>query len=798
MNVKIPLLTRYFSWLQNDAPESPVEIYPEVSESFESSIPGISIIGDLTGIPLLKFAVESGTQVVRKISAKRETSRVTREPSSASAKTSVENPSVYDVLIVGAGPAGISAGIECKKLNYDFLILESNEPFHTVKSYPKAKPIFAEPEDLKTASEITIHNGTKESLLSDLQKVLEKWKLPIRSGTTVSQIQKNESGFTVQTENGESFQTQEVILAIGKSGDAKNLQIPGEELPKVYHRLFDPKDFENEDVLVVGGGDSAVEAAIAISKYANSTKLSYRGKELVRPKSDNKDRFADLVASGKIDFLNESIVQEISDREVRLKRIGGSDSKSFRSQSSSLKSPNAADSNSRSSNRSAPGDSFEKIPNTSVLVQIGSRTPIEFLKRIGIRIQNQKSVWDWIGFAVLFLFANVVYFGKASFYGIEVYGTIATTSLFALIGLGVPLTIRLFLKRKELLANSWGIFRNSYLFIAAAYFCLVYVGGKYFGFLFLGKQPGFHYTLLYSLTILTFGLRRMKVRPTRYIRKQTWTLILIQIFPLFLLPEIILPFLGQNGLLGDGNGFLLTQVFPYGAYWNAYGLILAWPLNMGIFYNTGITTFWLVYGLLQTFAVIPYLVYRFGKGAYCGWICSCGGLAETLGDETRTKMPHGKFANRLENSGQWILFFATIITLLKLSEIFLSPWFPITHVFGSIGDGGKKIYDLIVDLLLAGVVGVGSYFLLSGRVWCRFFCPLAALMHIYARFSRFRIFSEKKRCISCNICTKVCHQGIDVMSYANKGTPMDNVQCVRCSACVVNCPTDVLSFGELK
>ncbi|TGM95256.1 NAD(P)-binding domain-containing protein [Leptospira yasudae] len=783
MNVKIPLLSRYFSWLHNDAPESPVEIYPEVSDSFESSIPGVSIIGDLTGVPLLKFAVESGAQVVRKISAKRNTSRITPEHNSATAKTSAANSSVYDVLIVGAGPAGISAGIECKKLNYNFLILESNDPFHTVKSYPKTKPIFAEPEDLNTTSEVTIQNGTKESLLSDLQKALEKWKLPIRSGTTVSQIQKIESGFTVHTENGEYFQSQEVILAIGKSGDAKNLQIPGEDLPKVYHRLFDPKDFENEDVLVVGGGDSAVEAAIAISKYANSTKLSYRGKELVRPKSDNKDRFADLVASGKIDFLNESIVQEISDREVRLTNAGRFDSKT--GSTDSKKNP-VQDARS------------QVIPNTSVLVQIGSRTPIEFLKRIGIRIQNQINVWDWIGFAAMFLFANVVYFGKASFYGIETYGTIATTSLFALIGLGVPLTIRLFQKRKELLANGWSIFRNSYLLIAAVYFCLVYVGGKYFGFLFLGKQPGFHYTLLYSLTILTFGLRRMKVRPTRYIRKQTWTLILIQIFPLFLLPEIILPFLGQNGLLGDGNGFLLTQVLPYGAYWNAYGLILAWPLNMGIFYNTGITTFWLVYGLLQTFVVIPYLVYRFGKGAYCGWICSCGGLAETLGDETRTKMPHGKFANRLENSGQWILFFATIITLLKLSEIFLSPWFPITHVFGSIGDGGKKIYDLIVDLMLAGVVGVGSYFLLSGRVWCRFFCPLAALMHIYARFSRFRIFSEKKRCISCNICTKVCHQGIDVMSYANKGTPMDNVQCVRCSACVVNCPTDVLSFGEIK
>ncbi|MBC8011223.1 MAG: 4Fe-4S binding protein, partial [Burkholderiales bacterium] len=96
-----------------------------------------------------------------------------------------------------------------------------------------------------------------------------------------------------------------------------------------------------------------------------------------------------------------------------------------------------------------------------------------------------------------------------------------------------------------------------------------------------------------------------------------------------------------------------------------------------------------------------------------------------------------------------------------------------------------------------GVIGVGFYFKYSGRVWCRFACPLAALMHIYARFSRFRIFAEKKKCISCNVCTTVCHQGIDVMAFANQGLPMEDPQCVRCSACVQSCPTGVLSFGQL-
>jgi polyferredoxin len=106
-------------------------------------------------------------------------------------------------------------------------------------------------------------------------------------------------------------------------------------------------------------------------------------------------------------------------------------------------------------------------------------------------------------------------------------------------------------------------------------------------------------------------------------------------------------------------------------------------------------------------------------------------------------------------------------------------------------------YYYIVDLGLAGIVGVAAYFWFSGRVWCRFACPLAALMHIYARFSRYRIFAEKKKCISCNVCTSVCHQGIDVMNFANKGLPMEDPECVRCSACVQQCPTGVLSFGRL-
>ena len=152
----------------------------------------------------------------------------------------------------------------------------------------------------------------------------------------------------------------------------------------------------------------------------------------------------------------------------------------------------------------------------------------------------------------------------------------------------------------------------------------------------------------------------------------------------------------------------------------------------------------------------------------------------------------------MENFGQRALLVAFVITGLKLISILYNIDVPIINEKISYASDFLHIFYYIgIDVIFAGVLGLGVYFFLSGRVWCRFGCPLAALMHIYTRFSRYRIFAEKKKCISCNICTKVCHMGIDVMNYANKGIPMNDVECVRCSACVVNCPTQVLSFGSL-
>jgi NosR/NirI family nitrous oxide reductase transcriptional regulator len=294
-----------------------------------------------------------------------------------------------------------------------------------------------------------------------------------------------------------------------------------------------------------------------------------------------------------------------------------------------------------------------------------------------------------------------------------------------------------------------------------------------------------------------FGIARIRRRRTPYVTAQTLSLMAVQVVPLFLLPEVILPLLGHNGLLPRGLADALFPAVGYGhgrEYWRAYGLILAWPLDVYNIFTHRPLWAWIGIGFVQTCVLIPLGVHYYGKGIYCGWICSCGALAETLGDTHRHKMPHGPLWNRLNLAGQGILAIAVLLLVVRILGWALPAGNWADRIFEPVLE---TRYKWTVDVFLAGVVGYGVYFWFSGRVWCRFLCPLAALMHVYARFSRFRILSEKKKCISCNQCTSVCHQGIDVMNFANKGVPMADPECVRCSACVQVCPTGVLGFGQV-
>ena len=419
----------------------------------------------------------------------------------------------------------------------------------------------------------------------------------------------------------------------------------------------------------------------------------------------------------------------------------------------------------------APGAAPEALPNDAVFTMIGREAPLGFFRRSGIAIAGEMTPRRWISMGLFLVFCAWLYNWKSG-------GSIA--ALFE--------------------ARHWFPFDLPGLLAAAggAVAAAAADPRTLLGTLRISAAgPSFWYTLAYSAVVVLFGIRRIRRRRTPYVTAQTLTLMGIQVLPLFLLPEIILPLIDAHGLLPAGLADALFPQVTYGhgrEFWRAYGLILAWPLDVYNIFTHQPLWWWIGIGFVQTFVLLPLGIRAFGKGFYCGWICSCGALAETLGDTHRRKMPHGPGWNRLNLAGQGILAVAVLLLLVRVLGWILPAGNWADRVFEPVLGNG---YKWIVDVTLAGVVGYGVYFWYSGRFWCRFLCPLAALMHVYARFSRFAIVAEKKKCISCEVCTSVCHMGIDVMSFANKGLPMQDPECVRCSACVQSCPTGVLTFGRV-
>ena len=640
-------------------------------------------------------------------------------------------------------------------------------------NFPKGKPIYTYPIGMTPAGKLQFRSEVhpKEVLLEDMEKERRAAGVEV-TAARIERIERQGNRLALFHGDGKTVtRAWRVIVAIGRSGNHRKLGVPGEELDKVYNRLYDPKEFVGKQVLVVGGGDSALETAIALGSSGAHVTLSYRKKEFSRPKPGNVEMLANLQANPSAPVAIEHPSSE------RVTTATGSFMKADPSHPGSVRvalgtrvlrvEPQSVVLEDASGQKTT-------VPNDVVFTMLGREAPLEFFRRSGIPIRGEWRPATWASCIAFFLFCVFLYNWKSSG---------AVNQYFQKNGL-FPYDLPALSQDPATLAGTLTISL---------------------------KEPGFYYSLAYCTAVLLFGVRRIRRRKTPYVRRQTIALTLIQWIPLFLLPYLLLPYLGHNGVFDSGFGKTFADhLFPaanYGhgrEYWRAFGFILAWPLFIWNVFSAKPMGWWLAICFVQTFVLIPVIVRRWGKGAYCGWICSCGALAETLGDAHRQKMPHGPFWNRMNMVGQAILGLALLLFLGRA----VSWTWPSTRV----GAAAQKFYDGLlsgwhplhvelnyyhaVDIFLAGIVGVGAYFWFSGRVWCRFACPLAALMHIYARFTKFRIFPEKSKCISCNVCTSVCHQGIDIMNFANKGLPMEDPQCVRCSACVQMCPTGVLAFGR--
>ncbi len=313
---------------------------PHVSQEFETTIPGLYIAGELGGMGLIKNAVEQGKQAI----------------SNLSEKIKPSNNGKYDVIVVGAGPAGISASLEATKRKLKLLTLEQDTLGGTVSNFPRQKIVMTSPMDLPLHGKIKLHETSKVELLELWNDVLTKNNITINELEKVESIQRDNGHFRVTTNNN-TYNTSGVLLAIGRQGSPRKLGVPGESKEKVSYRLLEPEMIHNKKILVVGGGDSAIESAMLLADENNYVTLSYRKENFARLKPKNLERINEAFKQGKIKPLFNSEVKEILDDRVIL---------------------------------TIKDDNKEKIlENDLVYIFAGGVLPTKFLEEIGIRITKK-------------------------------------------------------------------------------------------------------------------------------------------------------------------------------------------------------------------------------------------------------------------------------------------------------------------------------------------------------------------------------------------------------------------------
>lgn len=313
---------------------------PLVDKEFQTNVPGIYVVGELGGMGLIYNAT---TQALQCMAA------LVKSPPP-------KQDGVLQVLIVGAGPAGMAASLAAMEAGLDFLTVDQESVGGTVLQYPRHKLVMTKAVVLPLYGPVKIGEIRKEELLGIWEDILAKTGLTVRTGCRVDAITKADDGIFDVRLAGEVVRAQRVVLAMGRRGTPRKLGVPGEDLGKVTYRLLEPERYATHHVLVVGGGDSALEAACALSEAGARVTLSYRGEDFARAKKKNRVRVESAIDAGLVAFLPKSEVREVTDDTVRLD-VDGTE---------------------------------RAIPNDFVLVFAGGLLPTKFLTDAGVEVESYK------------------------------------------------------------------------------------------------------------------------------------------------------------------------------------------------------------------------------------------------------------------------------------------------------------------------------------------------------------------------------------------------------------------------
>jgi thioredoxin reductase/ferredoxin len=315
---------------------------PLIDANFMSNVPGIYIVGELGGRGLIKNAVNEGKLAVEHIASELP----------AGVERADGDPEAFDVVIVGSGPAGLSAGLEAHKEQLHYVILEQGSLSDTVRKYPRKKLLLAEPVAIPLYGDLWVADASKETLLEVWETIVANTGLHVKTGVKVDRVVRSGAFFEVMSD-GARYRARRVVLAMGRRGTPRRLGVPGEDSEKVFYDIVEMEAFAGQKVLVVGGGDSAVESAIGLANQPKTeVRLSYRGTDFTRIKPRNADKLAKAIAAGKIIPMLQSELREIQPDRVRIEVDGNS----------------------------------MILPNDTVIVRIGGEAPTTFLEKLGVRI----------------------------------------------------------------------------------------------------------------------------------------------------------------------------------------------------------------------------------------------------------------------------------------------------------------------------------------------------------------------------------------------------------------------------
>ncbi|MDH3252198.1 MAG: NAD(P)-binding domain-containing protein, partial [Ignavibacteria bacterium] len=491
---------------------------PYLRKNNESNIPGLYIIGDLAGAPVIKYAMAQGYDVIEHIA-------------SLPHAVSGDDNELYDVVIIGAGASGLNAALQAKERGMRSLVLEKEQVANTIENFPEGKYVYAEPDSQPPKGKLWLDGATKENLIDRWHQIVKDNELPIHASEGVEKCERRDGVFVVTTGKG-TYKAKRVVLATGQRGNPRKLNVPGEDREHVYHRLYSPRKYKKENILVVGGGNSAIEAAITLSEN-NNVILSYRGSEFSRIFKDNERKLNEAIAAKRIEPMLNSTVAEFGQSEATLRIDKGA------------------------------GDEIRKVPYNHAFVLVGADVPRKFLKSLGLKMENEweGSILRTVGLSLLGFFGLWVfganYGGKPALLGIDLSVVPSWIGAVAW-AFGLAALIR------------YGVKGDRFAWVGVSFFVWYTIYGAKLGkgqefwpyedwgyhFLSFFDRPwSFWYTVLYTTLMSVFGLQALKRWGLdRKDKFQIWRFVSLLSFQwifFFLIPEFLFQSAVQHQWIGE-------------------------------------------------------------------------------------------------------------------------------------------------------------------------------------------------------------------------------------------------------